>query len=147
MATGSKTKQSWNLEFGAFKIMTSGFYCTNLKQINSRKLSNLLFKHISPINDQQITIIIPICVPMISLWLGEKRGLVHWGKVIKWLLLFDRLAMRRLVEVSIRVKHFISSENHGIKHFPMILEVNMLIHRWKIDTNICTELMAFSSNL
>ena len=33
-----------------FKIMKSGFYCTNLEQINSRKLLNLFFKHISSIN-------------------------------------------------------------------------------------------------
>ena len=43
-----------------FKIMKSGFYCTNLKQINSRKLLNLLFKHISPINDPKNAILIPI---------------------------------------------------------------------------------------
>ena len=28
--------------------MKSGFYCTNLKQINSMRLVNLIFKHISP---------------------------------------------------------------------------------------------------
>ena len=43
----------------------SGFHYTNLEQINSRKFLNLLFKHISPINDVKMTIIIPICFPMI----------------------------------------------------------------------------------
>ena len=37
--------------------MKSGFYYTNLKQINSRKLLNLLFKHISPINGPNMAII------------------------------------------------------------------------------------------
>ena len=45
MKTGSKIKNSWNLEVLMFKIMESGFYCTNLEQINHRKLSNFLFKH------------------------------------------------------------------------------------------------------
>ena len=38
-----------------FKIMKSGFDCTNLEQIICRKLLNLLFKHMShkwPKNDQ-----------------------------------------------------------------------------------------------
>ena len=67
LVTGSKIKKSWNLEFLMIKIMRSKFYCTNLEQINSRKLLNLLFKHISPINDQQIAIIVSILFPMISI--------------------------------------------------------------------------------
>ena len=55
------------------KIMKSGFYGTNLKQINSRKLLNLLFKYISPINGPRMAIIIPIVFPydvtMVFLWL------------------------------------------------------------------------------
>ena len=38
----------------------SGFYCTNPKQISSRKVLNLLFKHIPPINDPKMAIIIPM---------------------------------------------------------------------------------------
>ena len=34
-----------------FKILKSRFYHTNLEQINCRKLLNLLFNHISPINN------------------------------------------------------------------------------------------------
>ena len=68
LVTGSKTKKSWKLEFRAFKIMKSAFYCTNLKQINSRKLLNSLFKYISTINGQRMPIMIPICFPMILLW-------------------------------------------------------------------------------
>ena len=64
---GSKIHKSWNLAILDFKIMKSGFHCTNLKQSNSRKLLNLLFKHISPINDPTMAIIIPIFVPMIFL--------------------------------------------------------------------------------
>ena len=52
--------------------MKSGFYSTNPKQINSRKPLNLLFKHISPINDPQMARIFPMYfsydVPMILLW-------------------------------------------------------------------------------
>ena len=40
--------------------MKSGYSCTNLKQINYRKLLNLLFKHISPTHGPNIAIIIPI---------------------------------------------------------------------------------------
>ena len=59
-ATGSKIQKSWNLEFRTSQIMKSGFYCTKMKQINSRKLLNLLFKYIVAINDPKITIIIPM---------------------------------------------------------------------------------------
>ena len=57
------------MEFWDFslKIMKSGFYCTNLERINSRKLLNLLFKHISHIKDPTTAIIFPICFPMIFL--------------------------------------------------------------------------------
>ena len=48
-----------------FKIRKSGCYCTNLEQINFRKLLNLLFKHISLINDPKMARIIPIGFPMI----------------------------------------------------------------------------------
>ena len=41
---GFKKQKSWNLEILRFNIIKSGFYCTNLEQINSRKLLNLLFK-------------------------------------------------------------------------------------------------------
>ena len=47
VGAGSKIPKSWKVEISRFKIMTSGFCCTNLKQINSRKLLNLLFKYIS----------------------------------------------------------------------------------------------------
>ena len=43
--------------FWAFKKMKSGVYCTSLEQINSRKLWNLFFKHISPINGPTMVII------------------------------------------------------------------------------------------
>ena len=46
--------------------MKSGFYCTNLKQINSRKLLNLLFKHMFTINGPKMAIIIPIIFQPIS---------------------------------------------------------------------------------
>ena len=42
----------------------SGFYCTNLRQINSRKLLNILFQHMSPINGPKITRINPIIRPI-----------------------------------------------------------------------------------
>ena len=61
---GSKIQKSWIFEIWAFKIMISGFYCTNLEQINSRQLLNLLFKHVCPINDPQTARIIPISFPM-----------------------------------------------------------------------------------
>ena len=59
--------------------MKSGFYCTNLKRINSRKLLNLFFKYIFFINGPKNAIsiaIIPLwfpydflmIFPMISLW-------------------------------------------------------------------------------
>ena len=67
LVTGSKTKKSMNLEFWAFKIMKSGFYCTNLKQIDSRKLLDLLFKHMFTINGFKMAISIPIMYPMVSL--------------------------------------------------------------------------------
>ena len=60
-----KTQEIMDLEILMFKIMKSGFYCTNQEQISSRKLLNLLFKHISRINDPKIVIIIPIFFPMI----------------------------------------------------------------------------------
>ena len=60
-----ENQKSWNFEVLMFEIMKSGFYCTNLKQINFRKLLNLLFKHISPMNGPEMAIIIPICFPMI----------------------------------------------------------------------------------
>jgi len=44
--TGLETKKSWNFEFGASQIMKSGFDCTNLKQINSRKLLKVLFSYV-----------------------------------------------------------------------------------------------------
>ena len=47
-----------------FEIMKSGFYSTNLEQINSRKLLNLFFKHFSPIHDPKMAILIPIFLPM-----------------------------------------------------------------------------------
>ena len=50
---GSKIEKSWNFEILMFEIMKWGFYCTNLEQITSRKLSNLLFKHNSPNNRQK----------------------------------------------------------------------------------------------
>ena len=61
----------------SLKTMKSGFYDTNLKQINSRKLSKVLFKHMSTINCPKMTIIIPICFPMIFpmlfLWNADTR--------------------------------------------------------------------------
>ena len=42
--TRPKITKSWNLEFGAFKIMKSGFYCTNLKQKNPTELSAPSFR-------------------------------------------------------------------------------------------------------
>ena len=68
---GWKTKKSWTLEFWAFKIMKSGFYCTNLKQINSRKLLNPLFTHIFPTNDLKTAIIIWMFRSMIFLWFSD----------------------------------------------------------------------------
>ena len=58
------------MEFGVwgYKIMTSGFYCTNLEQTNSRKLLKVLFKHMSPINAPKMAILIPICFPMMFLY-------------------------------------------------------------------------------
>ena len=47
-----KVQKSWSLEFWAFKIMKSEFYCANLKQIDSRKLLKIRFKHISPLTAQ-----------------------------------------------------------------------------------------------
>ena len=41
-----KNSWFWGLVTGS-ETMKSGFYCTNLKQINSTKLLNLLFKHMS----------------------------------------------------------------------------------------------------
>ena len=62
-------------------LSKSGFYCTNLKQINSRKLSKVLFKHLFTINGSTNAIFIPIIIlwfsydfsydfPMIILWLA-----------------------------------------------------------------------------
>ena len=64
LADGFKTQEI--MEFGilVFKIMKSGFNCTNLEKINSRKLLNLLFQHISPINDLTNATIVPIVFPM-----------------------------------------------------------------------------------
>ena len=67
LVTGSETKKSQNFEFWASQIMKSGFYCTNLQQINSRKILKVVFKHMFTINGQQNAIIIPIIVPMIFL--------------------------------------------------------------------------------
>ena len=47
---GFKSQKSWKCQVLMSVIMKSGFHRTNLKQINSRKLLNLLFKYISPIN-------------------------------------------------------------------------------------------------
>ena len=41
--TRPKIPKSWNLEFGAFKIMKSGLYCTNVKQKNPTELSGSSF--------------------------------------------------------------------------------------------------------
>ena len=54
-----------------FKITKSEFYGTNLKQINSWKHLNLLFKHISPTNDPKIAIIIPIIFPQ-EVWISTR---------------------------------------------------------------------------
>ena len=54
-----------HLKILVFEIMKSWCYCTILEQINSRKLLNLLFNHIPPINDPTMAIPIPIFVPMI----------------------------------------------------------------------------------
>ena len=43
---GSKIQKSWNFEISVLKIMSSGFYYSNLEQIDSRKLLNLLFNNI-----------------------------------------------------------------------------------------------------
>ena len=51
--TDSKTKTSWNLEFWAFQIVKSVVDCINLKQIDCRKLLNVLLKHFSLINGPQ----------------------------------------------------------------------------------------------
>ena len=69
MGLGDGFKNQEIMEFGDFdvEIMKSGFYSTNLEQINSRKLLNLLFKHVSQINDPKNVIIIPICFSMIFL--------------------------------------------------------------------------------
>ena len=88
--TGSKIHKSWNLEFWAFKIMKSWFDCTNLEQINSRKLLNLLFNHISPINDPTMTIIIPI----VFLWFFYDLLMIFPGSCIgyppqAWLRLYQ----------------------------------------------------------
>ena len=72
--TRPRIPKSWNLEFGAFKIKKSGFYCTNLRQNNSRKLWKVLFKHLSPINGPKMAIIISECVPMIFLWFSHICG-------------------------------------------------------------------------
>ena len=61
-----KSRNHWISWVRCLKIMKSGFNCTNLEQINSRKLLNILFKHISPLNDLQTAIIIPMFFPMIS---------------------------------------------------------------------------------
>ena len=39
-------KKSWNLEVSIFEIMKSGLYCTNLEQIDYRKLLNLFLNKI-----------------------------------------------------------------------------------------------------
>ena len=65
--TRPKIQKSCNFEFGVFQIMKSGFYYTDLKRINSRKLLKVLFEHIFTIDDPKGTRIIPICVPMILL--------------------------------------------------------------------------------
>ena len=68
------------LRFGCFLKLKSGFYYTNLEQIiNSRKLLNLWFKHISLINDPKMAIIIPIIVPMISSWFPY-----HFPMILLW---------------------------------------------------------------
>ena len=66
-----KSKNLETMEFRACKIMKSGFDCTDLKQIKSRKLLKLLFKPISPINCPKMTIIIPINVPTIFLYFSH----------------------------------------------------------------------------
>ena len=43
---GSEIKKSCNLEFGASKIMKSGFYYASMKQNKSIKLLKVLFKYI-----------------------------------------------------------------------------------------------------
>ena len=60
----SQIQKSWNLELWAVKGIKSEFYCTNLEQINSRKLLKVLFKHIFTINDSKMAIIIPNILPM-----------------------------------------------------------------------------------
>ena len=46
--TRPKSPKPCNLEFGAFKIMSSGFYYTNLEQIDYRKLLKVLFNTFPP---------------------------------------------------------------------------------------------------
>ena len=68
LGDGLKNKEIMDFfEFWAFKKMKSGFYCTNLKQINSRKLLKVVFKYIFTIDDQKIALIIPRNSPMVLL--------------------------------------------------------------------------------
>ena len=64
-----------------FKIMKSGFYCTKLEQINSRKLLNLLFKHIFPINDPNMAMIIPILFVVIISEPGFSKLAFMWWEI------------------------------------------------------------------
>ena len=71
------------VESGAFKIMRAGFYYTNPKRINSRKLLEVLFKHIPTINDTKNTISIPIVsydFPIIFLWFSDATRFLGEGK-------------------------------------------------------------------
>ena len=45
--TRPKIPKSWDLDFGAFKIMKSEFHCTNLKQKNPTELFGSSFRIIS----------------------------------------------------------------------------------------------------
>ena len=67
LGDGFENQESGNWEFWASQIMTSEFYCTNLKQINPWKFLNLIFKHIFHINGTKMAIIIPIIRPVIFL--------------------------------------------------------------------------------